>query len=229
MNGVSKKYGYMKKMFYFCCLLCFMLILAGCQALPSSLNVNPVPIADNVKDVSSSSNLYDTEKSGDIEDATNTDFPDNIAEFGADVSVPYPVDNIDEIVRDIDNRVSWIIEQRGSFINNDGLAFYDGNFTYADGDVYKDYFDGKSLVYREGDMEYYDEIEGPVFYKLYYGIDGRLVFAEITQYRHPFYFIYFERDKAIRLIAGDIGNSEEEVFDDLMVNAISLCLENAYR
>ncbi len=133
------------------------------------------------------------------------------------------------VIRDIDDRVSWIDEGLGGypFQGDENLAM--GDFDYKDAEVYKDYYDGDDLVYRRG-SEYYDKIEGIVEYYLYYNTEGNLVFAYITQYRHPSYCIYFHNDTAIRLTQGVRGENEEEaVFDEDMIHGVTLCLENAYK
>lgn len=99
---------------------------------------------------------------------------------------------VESIVRDIDDRVSWITEHRGNYIPM--------------GEFYQDYYIDNNLVYRKRNIEYYDEIEGSVFYELYYDENRHSTFAEITQYRHPYYYIYFNNDTAIRLISGERTN-----------------------
>jgi hypothetical protein len=138
-----------------------------------------------------------------------------------------PVVLTDSIIQDIDDRVAWIVERLGGypFRGNDLLAL--GDFACIQGKAYADYYDGDELVYRRGN-EYYKEIEGDVFYYLFYDKEGRLIYADILQYRHPTYCIYFYNGTAIRLTRGERENEEETVFDEYMINAITLCLENAY-
>lgn len=134
----------------------------------------------------------------------------------------------EDVIRVINDRVSWIEEGLGGypFQGDESLAL--GRFEYGKAEVYSDYYDGDSLVYRRG-YEYYDKIEVDVAYYLYYNIEGRLIFAYIIQYRHPSYCIYFYNDTAIRLIQGERENEEETVVDEDMTHAVTLCLGNAYK
>ena len=147
-------------------------------------------------------------------------------------------DNEDNDIRNIMNiindRVLWIIEHRGSPRQNSNEGRFCGTLTFIDNDVYQDYYDGSTLVYREGGVEYYDKLEGAVMFDLYYDNEERLVYAEITQYRYHTYSIYFFDEKILFLIVGSNHDEEgwrclkENELDEYMKNAVNLCLENAY-
>lgn len=150
----------------------------------------------------------------------------------ASTPVPSTAENTEYIIKSINDRVDWVIEGLGGypFIGNEYLSLE--RFTLSDGGAYRDYYDDDILVYRRGEVKYYDKIEGCILYYLYYDKEGRLIYADIVQYRHPYYCIYFYNDKYgdkfIRLITGERTNKEEVFLDELMINAIKLCFENAY-
>jgi hypothetical protein len=122
---------------------------------------------------------------------------------------------INETIKGIYDRVIWIDENRNYFYHSD-----DGN--------YLDYFYDCRLVLRVG-SEYSAELEGAIIYFLYYDEFENLVFAWIMQYRNSFYNIFFQCNEVLRLISGDVTNEPATVFDELMLNAIRLSLENANR
>ena len=140
--------------------------------------------------------------------------------------------NVANIVNSINYRVDLITER---------LADFQLKTITTEDIVYKDYYDADSLVCREGIVEYFDKIEGAISYNLYYDEEGFMIHAEITQYRNPSYFIYFHNEKRfgidsdkdfdrfIRLVKGERNNKEEGSFDNLMINAIMLCFDHAYR
>ena len=142
---------------------------------------------------------------------------------------------IDLTLQCINERVSWIINNRGkrTFRSNNGLDdVFDGLFTYIDDKPYDDYYYGINLVYREGDISYYDIIEGPIFYHLFYDINEKLVFAKVIQYRYHTYAIYFQNDRVICFMRGDRFEGkiiDNESLDDIEINAINVCLGNAYK
>ena len=138
--------------------------------------------------------------------------------------------NVESIVLETNERVLWILEQRGDYINRDadGMVHYDGILTYKKHGDYEELYDGDRLVRRDG-HEFYDEIEGIVAYSLYYDDEERLIFADIIQYRHPSYCIYFYNDIVVRLAEGEFFDQTiHEILNDFMLNAIRLCTENAY-
>ena len=64
---------------------------------------------------------------------------------------------------------------------------------------------------------------------MYYDEKEQLIFADIIQFRHPSYCIYFYNDTVIRLAEGELfDQSIQEILNDFMRNAIRLCMENAY-
>ena len=126
-------------------------------------------------------------------------------------------DSILIMLQNIDARVAEIVEHKDEF-----------TCIYRDNSVYKEYYNRGTIVYREGG-EFYEVIEGGVVYRLYYDDSGSLVFADVAQYRHPSYCIYFNEDSVIRLSVGYPYSEEEHVFDDNMMHAIALCLDNAYK
>ena len=162
-----------------------------------------------------------------------------ILRSGDDVNeamIPTSTDFDDSQIQDIDNSVMRIFDRLGSYEYRNEELFYEGFLSICDSETYRDYYDGDSLLCREGN-EYYDKIEGIVGYSLYYDEDGSLVFAEILQYRHQSYCIYFCNGAVIRLTVGIHWSKEEsgtkgdggvDVLDENMLNAIGLCLDNAY-
>src|SRR5215469_14316582 len=91
----------------------------------------------------------------------------NTDESSIDEFMPLSEEVIENIIQDIDNRVAWIIEGLGGFSFRGDKYLALGNFTFIDGEIYKDYYDDDNLVYRRG-SEYYEKIEGGVLYGLYY-------------------------------------------------------------
>ena len=137
--------------------------------------------------------------------------------------MPSPIEyDIEEIILDIDERVLWIDERNGLPYGGEG-----GEFDCIKDENFFDYYDGESLVYREG-AEHYDLIEGAIIYNLYYDDGGRLIYADLALYRGPFYYIYFENDTFIRLAVGEPTNESVQVLNNSMIYAIELCLKNAY-
>lgn len=174
-------------------------------------------------------NITNTDSLGN---AKNVEFLDDAVELGMNMPTPSAAEDIKSIIQSIDDRVSWINELLG---NRDKKSNYHADifegFTYKESEVYGDYYDSDTLVYREGN-EYYDKIKGGVFYYLYYDKEGHLIYADILQYRHSTYCIYFNRfnydDTVICIIKGERTNKAECFFDEYMINAMRLCFENAY-
>ena len=127
-------------------------------------------------------------------------------------------ESIESITQEIDNRIEWIEER----LHDSSLENVGGS------NGYKDFYDGDARVYRQGSLEYYEKLDGGIGYALFYDQGGNLIYAEIVQYRAPSYRIYFHNDTVIRLVEGD-SIEETHDFDDLMNNAIALCLDNAYK
>ena len=148
------------------------------------------------------------------------------------------VEQNEKLIKSIEKRVSWIVEHFGEYTLDYENGGYDGIFVFKNNKPYRDYYNGDTLVCREGGVEYVDSFEGGIGYNLLYDKDGCLIFASIVQYRYHSYIIYFNNDKVIRFVKGGTIYMEEPyidygeeiyIFDECMENAISLCLENAYK
>jgi hypothetical protein len=135
-----------------------------------------------------------------------------------------------KIISEIKERISWTDTQTKTSKEWNGAPWihthlqkltYDGNINFTD------YFYNGELVYRTGSLESHPQVDGGISFHWYYNDNGELIFAEVHQYRYPTYFIYFHNDAVIRLILGEHEHATE--FDDLMINAIALSFENAYR
>ena len=135
-------------------------------------------------------------------------------DLGMETPKPLTATDIEDIIQSIDDRVSWIFENYRDFV-------------YIRAEERNDFYDNDLLAYRLGD-EYLGKFDEIVSYDLFYDIDGRLIYAEIPQYRQTSYSIYFHNDTLIRYVAGYLGVIEEENLDDYMINTVEICLENAY-
>ena len=158
----------------FILLICF--ILSGCGRSTPTLSASEMssPMPDAAGDITSPvlSPSKEPSMTSDVGSDT-TNLP----------SSPSAEDEFEDIISNIDERVSWIDEHKGL---SDGNF---GDFDHIKGEIYTDYYDDESLVYREGVEEYYEVIEGGVFYRLYYDDEDRLTYAYVIQYRAPSYHI----------------------------------------
>jgi len=129
----------------------------------------------------------------------------------------------ENIIQNIDDRLALLKERH---IDLDIIQSFD-TVIFDNGNWFRTlYGENNAPMYRAGALEYYAPIEGPIVYELYYDEEGGLIYAYVVQYRYPVYDIYFHNNEVIRLLTG-YGIHEE--FDMYMVNAIAICLENAYR
>ncbi len=148
---------------------------------------------------------------GSTVDPTNpTDMSSPSPSVEPSVNMPTPTENIDDLIEKINERVAYVNGKVGTGSHEDR------------------YDERNRLIYRYGN-EYYEAIEGHVFYRIYYDEEEHMIFADINQYRTTSYSIYFDKDIVIRLTKGEPTNEAESVFDDMMSNAIRMCLENAYK
>ena len=147
------------------------------------------------------------------------------------------------IIQDVNERVNWINERLWNcpllFIEHSVECMcpfwyseqYEHTFgesvVIKDNGIYDDYYYNNSLVLREG-FDYSDELGGTIGYELFYDIEGRLIFAFITQYRFQFYWIYFNNDAMVAIMIGDRKYSRVSILDEYMINAILLSIKNAY-
>ena len=102
------------------------------------------------------------------------------------------------------------------------------SYTHIEGNEYADYLNNEKLVIRCGSI-YYAEIEGPIIFTLFLNEYEELMYAEVIQYRHPYYTIYFENDNVLCLYFGEEIYRDTSEMNENMLNAISLCLTSAYR
>jgi len=122
---------------------------------------------------------------------------------------------IETIIDAINDRVSWVIENRDSFRT-------------VSNEYFDDYFDNGNIVSRSGYADF-DEEGGWFFYVLSYNEDAHLIKASILHYRAPSYVIYFHDDIVIRLHPGDQSYPPTSVLDRHMLDTIAIVLEIAYK
>ena len=205
-----------------------------------------LPSIDNAKSESFQDALYTAsadglETSETPEDVNNNDMFEDVYnvtsaevlmtpdESGIDTNTStINTESIEDTIQIINDRVDWVNEHlwNDPYLRTEFTPLE--YFTLKDSELHQDYYDGESLVFRVGGIEYYDKLEGGIGYGLYYDEDGRMIYAEITQYRYFSYSIYFNNDALLRLTIGERENDRETILDEFMTNAINLCLENAY-
>ena len=152
---------------------------------------------------------------------------------------------VDNIIQDIDDRVSWIKEGLGEFIHKDGELFgghYEG-FSYEISENFRDYYYGDSLLHRifSRDIDH----ENFVVYSMFYGKYDNLIYAEMVHYRGAMYSMYFSEDALVHTEVGPFSYSEgapfvngdlahvkavikEDGFFVFILEDLAACLENAY-
>jgi len=193
--------------------------------------------------IENSNDLWNTEADEDIDITITPDAENEDVNFGdSDNGKEVPNESADEansidanevdadieiIIQVIDNRVDWILERlwNDPYMRTEYTALE--FFAFRNTGDYEELYYGDSIISRTGG-EYCIEIEGAIVYELYYDEDGHMIFADITQYRHPAYCIYFHNDAVICIITGERTNEREKTYNEYMTNAVRLCLENAY-
>jgi len=138
------------------------------------------------------------------------------------------------IANDITERKQWIRERLeyatySEFSSVPWIHEQPRELTFESEIYIKSYFYNGDLIFRDAWLEYDPKIGGGISFRWYYSENGDLLFADVFQYRNHSYLIYFYDDSVIRLIPGELGNEPVTDFDMLMINAIALSLENAYR
>lgn len=130
-----------------------------------------------------------------------------------------------EIIRKIDERVSWIIKNEESQIATEYESFEDFRIQ-------------SELVRRYFVLEYVQD--EPTIYYLYYDNCGSLIFAEIAHYRSYLYSIYFDKDELLYVywdensnLNGDLANVESLIEEDsnysVILDDVKEILEYAYK
>ena len=140
-----------------------------------------------------------------------------------------PEDEQMRIIHRINDRVDWLLERLWDDPHWRTEFTASNYFTQINTGVQDMFlYDNDILVYQVGGVAYYDKLGGGISYDMYYDEEGRLIYADITQYRYFFYRIYFQNDAMICLKVGERTNSAVRVLDEYMINAIILCFQNAY-
>ena len=154
-----------------------------------------------------------------------------IIDYEIDTIIPklQKKENYELTIRNIDNRVSWIDEHIYCYLDDGEEAFGQEQIRCVLNQGYRDYIYNNKMIYRRGTVNYYFKIGGGIVCDLYYDNEGFLIFAEVAQYRDSTYCIYFINDKLLRISKGEKWYKKENVLDYKMVNAINVCLKNAYR
>jgi len=151
----------------------------------------------------------------------------------------------EEIIQNVDTRISWIVEGLGDFIHKDGELYgghYEG-FSYKEEKGYRDYYNSGSLVYRAFSRDI--DHENSVHYTLYYSENGQLAYSEMVHYRGAMYEMYFHNNELLHIkvgpfssaegapfIDGDLAHAKAVIKEDdrfsFVLDDLSACLENAY-
>lgn len=224
--------------------LLFLLVIALVIALITQSCETTTATTKNVIDQSAIGSLPETEcvdtpfgNLSDISEALSSIVTDTISNNVASdgINKSNETENeliISEIVSSIDKRVDWIVNLCGG-ITDEGVLFIPSFLEgFQENNGYKEFYFDEALLVRCGAIEFYDKLQGGLTYTLYYDANGYLVFAEVSQYRNSFYAIYFSnvsyQDVCIALVAGERSRCKELYLDELMINAIHICFENAY-
>ena len=138
-------------------------------------------------------------------------------------SAVFNTSTVIDIMKDADNRVSWIKER-------------------IDYKWYEDHFDENDVIYRC--FEQGVEGESYTTYFLYYDEHGNLIYAEIVHYRSANYSIYFHNDKLLHVevgpfhdggsfVNGDISDAQIAIAKDphyaFILEDLAFCLSHAYQ
>ena len=215
----------MKKIFVYCISSFILLLLASCRILPSSLD--NIPISHESSQEATDAPIFYENVSPTLDEIEDISSPI----YSTDAPpTPSNAKCIENTIRAIDKRVAWIYGRLGNpTLNSISGGRFDGIYNYEESDGYENYYDGERIMLREGYAPIYEEPGGAATaYTLHYDEEGQLIYADVFQYRYTTYHIYFHDGLVVRLIPGDIWNEEVVSFDSYMINAISLCLENAY-
>ena len=188
-------------------------------------------------DITKASHINDDDIRGAVAMCLENAYTDNTIKVGltermnGTAEKPLYKEDIEKITNLIDERVDWIIERLGGpnygggeHLTLGGLTLVQGTDCHHNSDLYDD----DNFVFRQGVSMYLDALGGGVFHDLFYGEDGKLIFAEIRQFRFLTYSIYFYNDALVCLKTGERTNCSVRILDEFMINAIALCFENAY-
>jgi len=180
---------------------------------PDNINNNIISLDMDLEAVSAESSNEHSDISG-----TDTEIK---------IDVPMVDADIESTIRDIDDRVDWIMERlwNDAYMRTEYTAL--DYFSRTEAKDYEDLYNGETIIFRTGN-EYSDKLEGEIIYEIYYNEDGCMIYAEVIQYRYLSYSIYFNNDEFVCLITGERTNEKEKTLDEFMTNAVRLCLENAY-
>jgi len=148
----------------------------------------------------------------------------------------HPLDDLEneKIIQLIDKRV----QGASGRLENSAVRSWVGNawifeqprwMAYDSYVEFRDFTQDGARIKRTGILEYFPEIKGGVSFSLFYNEEGELIFAKIFQYNHPSYQIYFHEDAVILLVQGNDRIELASEFCELMIHAIALSLESAYR
>lgn len=119
----------------------------------------------------------------------------------------YNEEMVSRLIEKIDERVSYVDEKKNynwydDCYEDDKLiyrrAFYEKEMEYDDnGELIGDWY------YDRTNDTYYGE---DVLYSMYYDENEKLIYADIRHYRSINYSIYFDDDKLLYVILGDIAD-----------------------